>query len=115
MYITSLSEDGCEYYLTVSFSSTQTVMYIIKLHNFTTQKGQIWLAYFIIWLQNKPFSTKQKAFTLQCGLKRGIYSSPSEMNMRNSILQALLTRIRLINEMHTYIVIASHQYFQCFL
>ena len=31
MYITSLSEDGCEYYLTVSFSSTQTVLYILKL------------------------------------------------------------------------------------
>ena len=46
-------------------------------------------------------------------LKRGIYSSPSEMNMRNSVLQALLTRIRLINEM--CIVIASHHYFQCFL
>ena len=40
MYITSLSEDGCEYYLTVSFSSTQTVLYILKLHNFTTQKGK---------------------------------------------------------------------------
>ena len=46
MYITDLSEDGCEYYLTASFSSTQTVLYILKLHNFTTQKGQIWLAYF---------------------------------------------------------------------
>ena len=36
------------------------------------------------------------------GLKRGIYSSPSEMNMRNSVLQALLTRIHLINEMRSY-------------
>ena len=62
---------------------------------------------------NKPFSIKQKAFTLKCGLKRGIYSSPSEMNMRNSVLQSLLTRIRLINEMR--IVITSRQYFQCFL
>ena len=35
------------------------------------------------------------------------------MNMRNSALQALLTRIRLINEMR--IDIASHQYFQCFM
>ena len=35
------------------------------------------------------------------------------MNMRNSVLQVLLTRIRLINEMR--IVIALHQYFQCFL
>ena len=68
MYITSLSEDGCEYYLTVSFSSTKTVLYILKLRNFTTQKGQIWLAYFIIWLYNKPFSIKQKAFALKCSL-----------------------------------------------
>ena len=40
MYITSLSEDGYEYYLAISFSSTQTVLYILKLRNFTTQKGQ---------------------------------------------------------------------------
>ena len=40
MYITSLSKDGCEYYLTVIFSSTQTGLYILNLHNFTTQKGQ---------------------------------------------------------------------------
>ena len=26
--------------LIVSFSSTQTVLYILKLHNFTTQKGK---------------------------------------------------------------------------
>ena len=37
MHITSLSVDGCEYYLTVSFSSTLTVMYIIELCNLTTQ------------------------------------------------------------------------------
>ena len=82
MYITNLSVDGCEYYLTVSFSSTQTVLHIIKLRNFTTQNGQIWLAYFIIWLYKKPFSIKQKAFTLKCDLKRGMYSSPSEMKCR---------------------------------
>ena len=31
MYITSLFEDGCEYYLTVSFSSTQTVLHILMI------------------------------------------------------------------------------------
>ena len=69
------------------------------------------LLYYMVIKQ--AFQYKTKAFTLKCGLKRGIYSSPSEMNMRNSVLQALLTRIRLINEMR--IVIPSHQYFQCFL
>ena len=34
MYITSLSKDGCEYYLTVSFSGTQMVLCILKLRNF---------------------------------------------------------------------------------
>ena len=37
MYITSLSVDGCKYYLTVS---TQMVLYIIKLHNLTTQNAK---------------------------------------------------------------------------
>ena len=37
MYITSLSVDGCEYYLTVNFSSPQTVLYIIELRNLTGQ------------------------------------------------------------------------------
>ena len=41
---------------------------------------------------------KQKAFTFKRGLNRGIPLSPSEINMRNSILQALLTRICLIKE-----------------
>ena len=40
MYITSLSVDDCEYYLAISFSSTQTVpwtvLYIIKPRNMTT-------------------------------------------------------------------------------
>ena len=69
------------------------------------------LLYYIVIKQ--AFQYKTKGIYLKCGLKRGIYSSPSKMNMRNSVLQALLTRIRLINEMR--IVIASHQYFQCFL
>ena len=69
------------------------------------------LLYYMVIKQ--AFQYKQKAFTVKCGLKRGIYSSPSEMNVRNTVLQALLTCIRLINEMR--IVIASHQYFQCFL
>ena len=35
-------------------------------------------------------------------LNRGIHLSPSEMNMRNSILQALLVRIRLVKECMIY-------------
>ena len=69
------------------------------------------LLYYVVIKQAFQYKTKG-IFTLKCGLKRGIYSYPSEINMRNSVLQALLTRIRLINKMR--IVIASHQYFQCF-
>ena len=68
---------------------------IIKLCKLTTQKR---IAYCIIWLYNKPFGIKQKAFTLKHGLNRGIHLSPSEINMQNSVIQALLTRIHLIKE-----------------
>ena len=40
MYITNLSVDGFEYYLTISFSSTQTVLQIIKSRNLTTQNAK---------------------------------------------------------------------------
>ena len=43
-----------------------------------------------------------KAFTFKHGLNRGIHVSPSEMNMQNSVLPALLARIRLIKECMIY-------------
>ena len=43
------------------------------------------------------YKTKSKR-----GLNRGTYSSPSEMNMQNSVLQALLTHKRLIKECVIY-------------
>ena len=44
----------------------------------------------------QALSKKQETFTFKRGLNRGTHSSPSEMIMRNSILQTLLTRICLI-------------------
>ena len=41
---------------------------------------------------------KQKVFTFKYSLNRGIHSFPSKISMRNSVIQALLTRIRLIKE-----------------
>ena len=41
---------------------------------------------------------RQKVFTFKHSLNRGIHSSPSKISMRNSVIQALLTRIRLINK-----------------
>ena len=42
---------------------------------------------------NKLLCLEIRAFTFKHGLNRGILLSPSEMNMRNSVLQALLARI----------------------
>ena len=53
---------------------------------------------------NKLLCSKLKAFTFKHGLNRGIRLSPSEMNMRNSVLQALLARIRLIKEYFTPVI-----------
>ena len=69
------------------------------------------LLYYMVIKQT--FQYKTKGIYLKMRPKERNFPSPSEMNMWNSVLQALLTRIRLINEM--LIVIASHQYFQCFL
>ena len=41
---------------------------------------------------------KQKVFTFKHSRNRGIHSSPSKISMRNSIIQALLTRIHLANK-----------------
>ena len=41
---------------------------------------------------------KQEIFTFKCGINRGIHLSPSEVIMQNSVVQVLLTRIRLIKE-----------------
>ena len=47
----------------------------------------------------QAFQYKTKGIcTLKRGLNKRIRSSPSEMNMRNSVLQVLLTRKRLIEE-----------------
>ena len=51
---------------------------------------------------NKLLYSKIKAFTFKHRLNSGIRLSPSEMNMRNSVLQALLARIRLIKECVIY-------------
>ena len=62
----------------------------------------IWIAYFVILFINKRLCSKTKAFTLKHGLNRGIRLSQSEMNMRNSVLQVLLARIRLVKECVIY-------------
>ena len=41
---------------------------------------------------------KQKVFTFKHSLNREIHLSSSKISMRNSVIQALLTRIRLIKE-----------------
>ena len=41
---------------------------------------------------------KQKVFTFKHNLNRGIHLSPSKISMQNSVTQALLTRISLIEE-----------------
>ena len=41
---------------------------------------------------------KQKIFTFKHSLNRGIHSSPSKINMRNFVIQALLTRIATFNK-----------------
>ena len=41
---------------------------------------------------------KQKLFTFKHSLNKGIHSSLSKISMRNSVIRALLTRIRLIKE-----------------
>ena len=51
---------------------------------------------------------KQKEFTLKRSLNKWIGSSPSETSMRNSVLQALLTRICLINKFASLSVIWSN-------
>ena len=47
---------------------------------------------------NGLWGVKQKVFTFKHCLNRGIHSSPSKISMRNSVIEALLTRIRLIKE-----------------
>ena len=57
MYITSLSVNGCEYHLTISFSSTKMVLHIIKLYNLTTQNAC--LLYYVILKQAFQYKTKE--------------------------------------------------------
>ena len=45
---------------------------------------------------------KQKVFTFKHSLNRGIHLSPSKISMRNSVIQALLTRIHLMKECVIY-------------
>ena len=45
---------------------------------------------------------ENKGINFKHGLNRGIRLSPSETNMRNSVLQVLLARIRLIQECVIY-------------
>ena len=61
--------------------------------------NMICLVYYMAIKQTFQYKTNLKAFTLKRRLKKGICLSPSEMNIWNSILQALLTHIRLINKM----------------
>ena len=53
------------------------------------------LGYVVI---NDLSDIKQKVFTFKHSLNRGIHSSPSKISMRNSVIQVLLTRTRLIKE-----------------
>ena len=102
MYIISLSVGCFEYYLTISFSSTLTVLYLnldlnllldnLKVpRNTTLPKCPCLLLYYMF--MKKLLSIKQKAFTFKHSLNRGIYSSSSEINMQNSVIQALLTHM----------------------
>ena len=59
------------------------VLYIIELRNLSTQHAKYDLPSLLY-----GYKTNLKAFTLKRRLKKGICSSPSEMNIRNSILQA---------------------------
>ena len=52
-------------------------------------------------------STKQKVFTFKDSLKRGSHSSPSKMNMTNSVIIALLTCLHLLNEYMIYCFILN--------
>ena len=64
-------------------------------------KVPIWTAYFDIrMVLNNLWDIKQKLFTFKDSLNTGIHSSPSKINMQNSVIQALLTRrcIHLIKE-----------------
>ena len=47
---------------------------------------------------NDLSNIKQKVFTFKHSLNRGIHPSPSKLSMWNSVIQALLIRIRLIRE-----------------
>ena len=49
-------------------------------------------------VKKQAFEYKTKISTFKGSLNRGIHSSPSEMNVQNSILQVQLARISLIIE-----------------
>ena len=60
-----MSMDGCKYYLTISFSSTQTVLCINKLHLRTQKCCILYYKCYKISLSG----IKLKAFTFKHGLK----------------------------------------------
>ena len=51
---------------------------------------------------NDRSDIKQRVFTFKHSLNRGIHSSPSKICMWNSIVQALLTRIRFNKRMQDF-------------
>ena len=57
------------------------------------------LCYIVI---KQAFEYKTKVFAFKGSLNRGIHLSPSEMNVRNSVLQVQLARIHLIKECVIY-------------
>ena len=59
----------------------------------------------------KLLSTKQKVFTFKDSLKGGIHSSPSKMNMPNSVMLVLLTCIHLLNKYMIYYLYWIFQYY----
>ena len=103
-YITSLSVDSSEYYVTVAGKPMALYLSHISCTNSTTRQLKsaqmdCLLCYMVI---KQALSIKQKVFTFKHSLNRRVYSSPGIISMRNSVIQALLTRTRLINECVIY-------------
>ena len=61
-----------------------------------------WLAYYVIKLESKLWSIKQKVFTFKHNQNWGIVLSPNEINIQNSVIQALLPFVCLIKECMIY-------------
>ena len=53
-------------------------------------------------VRKQALSIKQKAFTFKHCQNWGILLSPNEINMQNSVIQALLPRMHLIKECMIY-------------